>query len=106
MAIVLIPDDRRTLDDPAEISAFLAPFGIAHQRWPLEERVDPNAAPEEILAAYAPEIEALKAQGGYVTADVISVTSSKDGDKLVFEALGGRMGGELHALALTTAVPR
>ena len=26
--------------------------------------------------------------------------------KLVFEALGGRMGGELHALALTTAVPK
>lgn len=26
--------------------------------------------------------------------------------KMVFEALGGRMGGELHALALTTAVPR
>lgn len=26
--------------------------------------------------------------------------------KLVFDALGGRMGGELHALALTTAVPK
>ena len=25
--------------------------------------------------------------------------------KLVYEALGGRMGGELHALQLTTAVP-
>lgn len=26
--------------------------------------------------------------------------------KLVFDALGGRMGGELHALALTTALPK
>ena len=26
--------------------------------------------------------------------------------KMVFEAPGGRMGGELHALALTTAAPR
>ncbi len=26
--------------------------------------------------------------------------------KLVFDALGGRMGGELHALALTTAAPK
>lgn len=26
--------------------------------------------------------------------------------KLVFDALQGRMGGELHALALTTAVPK
>ncbi|HEX6144148.1 MAG TPA: BolA/IbaG family iron-sulfur metabolism protein [Geminicoccaceae bacterium] len=25
--------------------------------------------------------------------------------QMVYEALGGRMGGELHALALTTAVP-
>jgi stress-induced morphogen len=25
--------------------------------------------------------------------------------KLVYEALGGRMGGDLHALQLTTAVP-
>jgi len=25
--------------------------------------------------------------------------------KLVYEALGGRMGGQLHALQLTTAVP-
>jgi stress-induced morphogen len=25
--------------------------------------------------------------------------------KLVYESLGGRMGGELHALQLTTAVP-
>ena len=25
--------------------------------------------------------------------------------KLVYEALGGRMGGELHALQLTTSVP-
>ncbi len=26
--------------------------------------------------------------------------------KMVYEALGGRMGGELHALQLTTAVPK
>jgi len=25
--------------------------------------------------------------------------------KMVYEALGGRMGGELHALQLTTAIP-
>lgn len=26
--------------------------------------------------------------------------------QMVYETLGGRMGGELHALALTTAVPK
>jgi 1,2-dihydroxy-3-keto-5-methylthiopentene dioxygenase len=34
-----------------------------------------DAPPEAILAAYAREIAALKARGGYVTADVIDVTS-------------------------------
>lgn len=73
MAVVIIPDQKRTLESPTEIAAFLAPFGIVHQRWPLEERVDPNAAQDAILAAYKEEIEVLKKQGGYVTADVISV---------------------------------
>jgi 1,2-dihydroxy-3-keto-5-methylthiopentene dioxygenase len=73
MAVVLIPHENRRLADGDAIREFLAPFAITHQRWPLEERVDPNAAPEAILAAYAPEIEALKSQGGYVTADVIDV---------------------------------
>ena len=34
-----------------------------------------GAAPEEVLEAYAQEIEQLKAKGGYVTADVIDVTA-------------------------------
>ncbi len=74
MATVHIPDQRRTLSDPAEITVFLASVDIEYQRWPLEERVDPDASAEEILAAYAPEIEILKQRGGYVTADVINVT--------------------------------
>ena len=74
MAYIIIADEDRRIDDPKEISTFLAPFGIYHERWPLEDRVSPDAAPEAILAAYAPEIDRLKAKGGYVTADVINVT--------------------------------
>lgn len=74
MAVVLIPDEKRELHDPREINEFLQPFGIVHQRWPLEERVDPGASPDEILKAYDPEIEALKKSGGYVVADVIAIT--------------------------------
>ena len=74
MAVVLIPDEKRTITDKAAISEFLAPFGIYHERWPMEERVDPDAAPEAILKAYEAEIDVLKKQGGYVTADVISVS--------------------------------
>lgn len=73
MAIVTVPAEGRRLTDPAEITAFLAANGIHYERWPLEDRVDPAAPAEQILAAYAPEIDELKARGGFVTADVIDV---------------------------------
>jgi 1,2-dihydroxy-3-keto-5-methylthiopentene dioxygenase len=79
MARVVIPDEKRWIVDPDAINAYLAPHGIHHERWELAERVAPDAPPEDILAAYAPEIERLKAAGGYVTADVISVTAETPG---------------------------
>lgn len=74
MASVHIPERKQTIDDATELTAFLAEFGIIYKRWPLEERVSPDASSEDILAAYAPEIDELKRWGGYVTADVINVT--------------------------------
>lgn len=79
MATVRIPAEDRTIEGEAAISAFLAPFGMTYRRWPLEERVSPDASSEEILAAYAPEIDELKRSGGYVTADVINVTPETPG---------------------------
>ncbi len=38
-----------------------------------------SAPAEEILAAYAPQIDQLKARGGYVTADVIDVNPQTPG---------------------------
>jgi 1,2-dihydroxy-3-keto-5-methylthiopentene dioxygenase len=73
MAIVTVPAENRQITDPAEITAFLAANGIHYERWPLADRVDPAAPAEQILAAYAPEIDVLKEQGGFVTADVIDV---------------------------------
>ncbi|GDX97286.1 acireductone dioxygenase [Planctomycetia bacterium] len=73
MAIVTVPDQDRRITAPAEIAAFLRDHGIHYERWPLEDRVDPAAPAEAILAAYAPEIDELKRRGGFVTADVIDV---------------------------------
>jgi 1,2-dihydroxy-3-keto-5-methylthiopentene dioxygenase len=73
MAVVLIPDEGRRLESFDEVTAFLARHRIRHERWPLAERVSPGAGADEVLAAYAPEIDRLKAEGGYVTADVIDV---------------------------------
>jgi len=75
MAAITIPSENRQLTDPAAINAFLAPFGIKYDRWPLEERVDPNAPPEAILVAYEPELRVLMERGGYVTADVVNITA-------------------------------
>ena len=73
MAIVTIPAASRRISDAGEIKAFLADHGINYETWPLEDRVDPAAPAEDILAAYKPEIDILKEQGGFVTADVIDV---------------------------------
>lgn len=79
MATIRIPDEKRSIEDPAAIGEFLGRFGMTYQRWPLEDRVDPDASSAQILAAYAPEIAALKAAGGYVTADVINITPETPG---------------------------
>ncbi|MFZ4768522.1 MAG: 1,2-dihydroxy-3-keto-5-methylthiopentene dioxygenase [Roseimicrobium sp.] len=74
MARINIPSQSRTLEDVAELRSFLAPFGIHYDRWQVAGRIDRDATSEEILGAYAPEVEALKQHGGYITADVVDVT--------------------------------
>ena len=55
------------------------------------------------------EIVALVDDGNHYRASVTSAAfagkSRVAQHKLVYDALGGRMGGELHALQLSTAVP-
>ena len=74
MAVVKIPDEGRTVADEAEVRAVLATVGIAYERWAPAHPVPEGASADEVLAAYASEIDRLKASGGYVTADVIDVT--------------------------------
>lgn len=74
MARIRIQDENREITDPQAIRDFLQPFGIWYEKWDVEGRIGADATNEEILAAYAPEIERLKAAGGFVTADVINVT--------------------------------
>lgn len=74
MSSITIPAENRRITDVASMSAYLKPLGITYERWPLEDRCDPNAPDAEILRAYDPEIQALCQARGYVTADVINVT--------------------------------
>lgn len=73
MAFVRIPDLEKTLTEHDEIKAYLASINIGYEIWKTERDVNAASKTEEILEAYAQEIEALKASGGYVTADVIDV---------------------------------
>jgi len=79
MATVTLRDENRVLEDPAEISAFLAPFGIWYRRFEGSDQLPENATDPEILDAYREPIELLKAEGGYVTADVINVKPETPG---------------------------
>ena len=79
MATIRIPDQNRTLTEPAAVRNYLAGIGIDHEHWEPSHPVAANAPAEEVLAAYSSEIERLKAQGGYVTADVIDVHAQTPG---------------------------
>src|SRR6185295_19859075 len=79
MAIVNLPDENRTLRDSNDIKAYLSRLGITYEQWDTSRMVAAAAPAEEILAAYAAEIDALKARGGYVTADVIDVNPHTPG---------------------------
>ena len=79
MAVVTVPRQSKRIEGEANVAAFLLPYGIRYERWPLEERCNPDASNEDILSAYGPEIEKLKAEGGFVTADVINVMPDTPG---------------------------
>jgi 1,2-dihydroxy-3-keto-5-methylthiopentene dioxygenase len=79
MAVLRIPDDQRSLHEHNEIRDYLAGIGIDYERWPLADSVTPDASAEQILSAYAPQVDQLKRRGGYVTADVIDVDADTPG---------------------------
>ena len=68
------------------------------------ERFIREALPDAVI-----EIRDLAGDGDHYAANVVSAAfkgkSRVAQHQMVYEALGGRMGGVLHALQLTTAVP-
>src|SRR5437879_7770406 len=69
MARIRIQDENREISDAQEICEFLKPFGIWYENWDVDGRIGAEATNDDILAAYAPEIDRLKNAGGFVTAD-------------------------------------
>jgi 1,2-dihydroxy-3-keto-5-methylthiopentene dioxygenase len=79
MATINIPDENRTIAESEEIASYLAGIGIDYKQWEPSHPVAANAPADEILSAYSREIDELKASGGYLTADVIDVSSQTPG---------------------------
>ncbi|HYL97825.1 MAG TPA: cupin domain-containing protein [Blastocatellia bacterium] len=79
MAILNIPDQNRTISGFAEVKEYLAGIGIDYERWEASRPLPSDATAEDILQAYAEDIETLKFRGGYVTADVINVSPATPG---------------------------
>jgi 1,2-dihydroxy-3-keto-5-methylthiopentene dioxygenase len=72
MAVLRFPPDEAVIENESEIRAKLGVLGIDYERWDLS-RVGADTPADEVLAAYAEEIDEMKRRGGYVTADVIDV---------------------------------
>ncbi|MCW3838271.1 acireductone dioxygenase [Sphingomonas canadensis] len=58
------------ITDPAAIAQAVAPLGVRFEQWPSRP-IDAAAEQEEVLAAFAPEVERLCAANGYQSVDVI-----------------------------------
>ncbi|WP_435608009.1 1,2-dihydroxy-3-keto-5-methylthiopentene dioxygenase [Pseudomonas knackmussii] len=58
-----------------DIAATLAEFGVRFERWQASAPIAPGASQDEVLAAYASQIQRLKDEQGYVTVDVVSLTA-------------------------------
>jgi len=79
MAVVTILNEDKTLKTHDEIVSALATHGIDYERWTPAHPVGDDAPADEILHAYAREVDELKQRGGYVTADVIDVNPATPG---------------------------
>jgi 1,2-dihydroxy-3-keto-5-methylthiopentene dioxygenase len=78
MALVKIAAEGTTIEGAAKVREYLAAAGIDYQVVPMVPLAD-DAPAADVLEQYAGAIEALKASGGYTTADVIDVKADTPG---------------------------
>lgn len=73
MAILTIPDKQQVLDQPEDIRAYLNARGVIYEQWQAAIPLADDASQEDVLAAYAHQLEPYMSANGYRTADVIQV---------------------------------
>jgi 1,2-dihydroxy-3-keto-5-methylthiopentene dioxygenase len=72
-------DVRLDTTDFDLIARELSAIGVRIERWKPAHPLPGDATPEQILTAYAPEIDRLKAERGYTIADVVTVKPGNPG---------------------------
>ncbi|HZO94153.1 MAG TPA: cupin domain-containing protein [Candidatus Baltobacteraceae bacterium] len=108
--------------DRDEIARILNANGVVFERWEASVPLAADAGADDVLAAYASDIERLKKQYGYTTVDVIRVTPqtpnipamrekflsehthSEDEVRFFVEGSGAfylRIGGKVHQMICT-----
>lgn len=78
MAVLSLPTENSRIDNPNEICNFLNKRGIFFDQWSCDVVFDDRATQEEILQAYEKHLTPFMEQGGYRTADVISINSTTE----------------------------
>lgn len=73
MAVLVVPDQKERIEDPAAIKAFLNERGVLYEQWEAKEAFSPDADQETILNAYAHQLRPYMEANGYQTADVINI---------------------------------
>lgn len=73
MAILTIPNKKIVMNNPNEIRLFMNQRGIFFDQWQCDVVFDDKATQEEILQAYEKDLKPFMQNGGYQTADVISI---------------------------------
>ncbi len=73
MATIHIADQNQTITGYAAVKEYLAGIHIDYEIWKPATHLESTATSADILKAFGKEIDLLKQQGGYVTADVIDL---------------------------------
>lgn len=79
MAKLTVRDSDTVLTEPTEVASFCADFGLGYEVWDIDKLADAQQGEAEsdqdfVLRVFNDEVEQLKDEGGYQSADVISLS--------------------------------
>jgi 1,2-dihydroxy-3-keto-5-methylthiopentene dioxygenase len=75
MAVLSIPTKNYSTSNPEEILEFFNERGLYFDQWQCDKVFEDTATQEDILQAYSKDLFPFMENGGYQTADVISINS-------------------------------